>query len=176
MERHCEERRRRSICHFPAPWLGCILRRACLNDRTHASTSLIVAALLHDIGHLLEAVPDDIADWATDVHHEEAGGRWLAQRLRAQVAEPVRLHVAAKRYLCATDANYFALLSPASVKTLRLQGGPMSPAEQLQFETQPYYQDAVRIRRWDDLGKIAGLTTPNLCEYRELIDGFALKD
>ena len=94
-----------------------------------APATLVVAALLHDVGHLLEAVPDAIEDWTSDAHHEESGARWLAQRFAAEVSEPVRLHVPAKRYLCATDPHYFAQLSPASVHTLQLQGGPMSPEE-----------------------------------------------
>src|SRR5262249_20306933 len=76
-----------------------------------APRALVLAALLHDIGHLVEDVPDDLAEWTSDAHHEEVGARWLAQRFRADVSEPVRLHVAAKRYLCATDSNYVAMLS-----------------------------------------------------------------
>src|ERR1700722_17902635 len=87
-----------------------------------ASPSLIVAALLHDVGHLVEDVPDDLADWTEDAGHERVGARWLAARFPPEVAEPVRLHVPAKRYLLATDPGYLARLSPASVVTLRLQG------------------------------------------------------
>jgi phosphonate degradation associated HDIG domain protein len=137
-----------------------------------APPSLVLAALLHDIGHLVQEVPDELADWTSDAQHEEAGARWLARWLPQEVYEPVRLHVAAKRYLCATDPNYVAMLSQASVVTLKLQGGPMTPDELLQFETQPFSQDAVRLRRWDDQGKIAGLNTPGLAEYRALIKEF----
>lgn len=139
-----------------------------------AAPELIVAALLHDIGHLVEDVPDDIADWTVDARHEEIGGHWLARRFPRQVSEPVRLHVPAKRYLCATDAAYFAKLSPASVLTLKLQGGPMSPPEVARFETERFHREAVRVRQWDDRGKIAGLTTPALADYRALIEGLAL--
>jgi [1-hydroxy-2-(trimethylamino)ethyl]phosphonate dioxygenase len=139
-----------------------------------APPSLIIAALLHDIGHLIEEVPDDIADWTSDARHELIGGRWLAQRFPPQVSEPVRLHVPAKRYLCATDDHYIAKLSPASVATLKLQGGPMSAHEVAHFETERFHQDAVRIRRWDDQGKVAGLTTPSLADYRAMIEGLAI--
>ncbi len=91
-----------------------------------APSALVLAALLHDIGHLLDDVPANIADWTVDARHEEVGGRWLARRFGPEVSEPVRLHVPAKRYLCATDAGYFAKLSAASVVTLGLQGGPMT--------------------------------------------------
>jgi [1-hydroxy-2-(trimethylamino)ethyl]phosphonate dioxygenase len=138
-----------------------------------APPALIVAALLHDIGHLVDDVPDDISDWATDAHHEETGSRWLAARFRPEVSEPVRLHVPAKRYLLATDDKYFAKLSAASVITLKLQGGPMAAHEVAQFETERFHKDAVRIRQWDDQGKVMGLKTPELRDYRGLIEELA---
>jgi [1-hydroxy-2-(trimethylamino)ethyl]phosphonate dioxygenase len=138
-----------------------------------APEPLILAALLHDIGHLLEAVPDAIEDWTVDARHEELGARWLAGRFGAEIAEPVRLHVPAKRYLCATDGQYFARLSAASVHTLRLQGGPMSPREVPEFEAQRFWREAVRVRRWDDQGKVAGLKTRALAEYAALIERVA---
>ncbi len=150
------------------------LQAAYFAQAAAAAPGLIVAALLHDIGHLVEDVPNDLEDWTEDAHHEQVGGRWLAQRFRPEVAEPVRLHVPAKRYLLATDAGYFAKLSPASIITLKLQGGPMAAHEVAQFETEPFYKDAVRVRQWDDQGKVAGLKTPGLSDYRALIEGLAI--
>lgn len=138
-----------------------------------ADATLIVAALLHDVGHLLESVPDAIEDWTHDAHHELSGARWLAQRFPAAVSEPVRLHVPAKRYLCATDPLYFSQLSPASVHTLQLQGGPMAADEVARFEAEPWYREAVRVRRWDDQGKVAGLKTPALEDFVPLIEAVA---
>lgn len=135
-----------------------------------APEPLVVAALLHDIGHLLESVPDDIAEWTLDARHEEIGARWLARHFDAAVSEPVRLHVPAKRYLCATDAGYFGRLSSASVHTLKLQGGPMSQREQAQFEKERFAREAVRLRLWDDQGKVAGLKTAPLEDYAPLIE------
>jgi phosphonate degradation associated HDIG domain protein len=138
-----------------------------------APPQLIVAALLHDVGHLIEEVPDDIADWTTDARHEHIGARWLARRFGPEVSEPVRLHVPAKRYLCATDDHYFAKLSAASVVTLKLQGGPMSAHEVMRFESEPFHEEAVLLRRWDDRGKVVGLATPCFADYRALIEGLA---
>jgi len=135
-----------------------------------APATLVVAALLHDVGHLLEAVPDAIEDWTSDARHEETGAHWLAQRFAPEIAEPVRLHVPAKRYLCAVDAGYFARLSPASVHTLKLQGGPMSAREVAQFESERFHKQAVRVRLWDDQGKVAGLATPRLEDYFTMIE------
>lgn len=149
------------------------LQAAYFARQESAPPPLVLAALLHDIGHLLEDVPDDLADWTTDGRHEEIGAGWLARRFPADVSEPVRLHVPAKRYLCATDSTYFAMLSEASVVTLKLQGGPMGPDELLQFETERFYKEAIRLRRWDDQGKVAGLKTPGLAEYRWLIEELA---
>jgi phosphonate degradation associated HDIG domain protein len=138
-----------------------------------APQALVVAALLHDIGHLLEAVPDEIGEWTQDARHEESGARWLARHFDAALSEPVRLHVPAKRYLCATDARYFGRLSPASVYTLKLQGGPMSEHEVTRFEGEAFWREAVRLRHWDDQGKVAGLQTPALRDYVPLIERLA---
>jgi phosphonate degradation associated HDIG domain protein len=138
-----------------------------------APPPLVIAALLHDVGHLVVDVPDDLEDWVEDAHHEETGSKWLAKRFPPSVSEPVRLHVPAKRYILAVDPAYFAKLSPASVVTLKLQGGPMSPDEVARFEKEPYYRDAVKVRQWDDQGKVAGLTTPTLADYREWLEELA---
>jgi [1-hydroxy-2-(trimethylamino)ethyl]phosphonate dioxygenase len=138
-----------------------------------APAALIVAALLHDVGHLIAHAPNDLAEWTADAAHEQVGGRWLADRFAPEVSEPVRLHVPAKRYLLATDADYFAKLSPASVVTLKLQGGPMSREQAVRFEGERFYRDAVLVRRCDDEGKVAGLVTAKLRDYRELIDALS---
>jgi phosphonate degradation associated HDIG domain protein len=139
----------------------------------NAPDELVLAALLHDVGHLLQAVPDDIADWHTDARHEVEGGAWLAQRFARGISDPVRLHVPAKRYLCATDPGYVAMLSDASIVTLKLQGGPMSDAEVAKFRAEPFHAQAVQVRRCDDRGKIAGLKTRGLEDYRALLQRFA---
>ena len=140
-----------------------------------APASLILAALLHDVGHLVEEVPDDLAEWTADAGHERVGGEWLARRFPPEVSEPVRLHVPAKRYLLATEPAYLSNLSPASIVTLKLQGGPMSAAEAARFEAEPFHREAVLVRRCDDRGKVAGLKTAALADYGAMIEEWAAR-
>jgi phosphonate degradation associated HDIG domain protein len=151
------------------------LQTAYFAQAAGAPAALIVAALLHDVGHLIDRIPGDIAEWTEDARHERLGGLWLAERFAPAVAEPVRLHVPAKRYLLAVDPRYFDKLSPASVLTLKLQGGAMTTGEVAAFEAEVFHHDAVRLRHWDDQGKVAGLKTPGLEAYRTLIEGLALR-
>lgn len=154
-----------------------MLQSARAAERDGAAPALVAAALLHDVGHLVHGMADDpAADLALDgidTVHEEAGARWLARAFGPEVTEPIRLHVAAKRYLCATDPAYLAVLSPASVRTLELQGGPFGPADAEAFAALPHAADAVRVRRWDDAGKVAGGDAnegaPSIDEYRALL-------
>ena len=133
-----------------------------------APDTLIAAALLHDIGHLLGG-DDDPAERGIDGYHENAGRAWLAREFGPAVTEPIRLHVAAKRYLCAVEPPYFATLSEASVRSLALQGGPFSDAEVRNFEENPFHRDAVRLRRWDDQAKIPGLAVPAPRDYADTL-------
>ena len=135
-----------------------------------ADSTLVVAALLHDIGHLLHNLPDDAPDQGVDDEHEELGGRWLEKRFGPAVTEPVRLHVAAKRYMCASDPEYYNLLSEPSRVSLALQGGPMSAEEVAEFERNPFHEAAVRVRRWDDEAKIVDKVTTPLEGFVEHIE------
>ena len=149
------------------------LQAALFAERAHGPDSLVAAALLHDFGHLLHDLPEHAADSGIDTRHETLGEAWLAQRFSDAVTEPVRLHVAAKRYLCATEPDYLAKLSPASVQSLALQGGPMKRDEVEAFETNPFYREAVALRRFDDEAKIVGFETPELEHYRALLERVA---
>jgi phosphonate degradation associated HDIG domain protein len=139
-----------------------------------ASDALVLAALLHDIGHVIDPAPDDIADWEADAHHEISGSRYLSLYFGPDVYEPVRLHVPAKRYLCATDSDYLRTLSAASVQSFGLQGGPMSGPEIDRFEAEPYHRDAILLRRCDDQGKVPNLRTAGFADYRPLVTRLAI--
>jgi [1-hydroxy-2-(trimethylamino)ethyl]phosphonate dioxygenase len=141
------------------------LQCALLADQDGAEDALVIAALLHDVGHLVHGLPEDVADADIDARHETAGEQWLARFFGPEVTEPVRLHVAAKRYLCAIDPVYAASLSEASKQSLALQGGPLTEDGIAEFVDLRFAQDAVRLRRWDDRAKTPGLMTPELIHY-----------
>lgn len=138
------------------------------------SDAVIAACLLHDYGHLLHEMGEDIAARGIDARHEDLGAMALQEWFGPEIVEPTRLHVAAKRYLCWKDARYFDGLSAASQRSLELQGGPMSGEEAAAFEANPHHQAAVRVRRYDDMGKVPHMQTPSLESFRALLAQFTL--
>jgi len=145
------------------------LQCAWLAEKENAPAHLIAAALLHDVGHLLHDLPDDAPDKGIDDAHEDSGYFYLTQMFPDSVTMPIKLHVASKRYLCATQPGYTQKLSEPSLVSLNLQGGPMSREEVQQFENNPHYEDAVRVRFWDDTGKEAGLQTPSIEHFEKYL-------
>ena len=145
------------------------LQCAQLAEDARADVALVVAALLHDVGHFVAI--DDVGEMDDiDDVHELRGVAVLVRDFPPAVIEPIRLHVAAKRYLTATEPSYFRGLSSASVHSLAQQGGPFRGAEIARFEALPFAQDAVRLRRWDDLAKRPDWETPSLAYYLTLVD------
>lgn len=142
------------------------LQCAASAEAEHASPALITAALLHDVGHLTHSLGAKPAARGVDDVHEQGGADYLAGRFEPAVSEPVRLHVDAKRYLCAVEPGYFATLSPASVRSLELQGGVFSAEAAREFIRRPYAEDAVRLRRWDEQAKVKGLLTPDFDHFK----------
>ena len=132
--------------------------------------TLVAAALLHDLGHLLHLEGEDAAQRGLDTRHEELGVAAIAGHLPPAVLDPIRMHVAAKRYLCFAEPEYMAELSPSSVESLALQGGPMSAAEAETWIAAPHAREAVRLRRADDAAKIAGMGVLELESYRGLVE------
>jgi predicted HD phosphohydrolase len=151
------------------------LQCASLARDAGASEVLIAAALFHDVGHLVADVPDDEAFALSEIddNHEALGARILSPILGPAVAQPVALHVSAKRWRCARDPHYLDLLSPASRSTLIAQGGPLSEEECLRFEAHPGFVSAVCLREWDDQGKSIGVEVGTLRDYWDLINDLA---
>ncbi len=146
-----------------------MLQGAQLAEEANASDDIVAAALLHDIGHYTNEFPDDALAQGIDNHHDEAGAKVLAKFFPPTVTECVRCHVAAKRYLCATDSEYFGKLSDASVHTLGLQGGPMNDEEVAHFAKNPHLSEILQVRIWDDQGKVPGLATPSFDHYAPIL-------
>lgn len=144
----------------------CLLTAAAAAEQGESDT-LVAACLLHDVGHFLDEPDDDYG-----IHsHGDLGGDWVAERFGPEVSEPVRLHVEAKRYLCAMELDYHDTLSPASQYTLAKQGGPMSREEADRFIAGPYAKDALRLRRCEDeRGKRADIEIPQLWSFRPLLE------
>ena len=151
-----------------------MLQGAKLAEDERAPDELVAAALLHDIGHYTSEFGPYSPDDTEDNHHDDAGAGVLRHFFPPVVVDCVRLHVAAKRYLCATDPEYLNRLSPASVHTLELQGGPMNAEEVAVFEAEPHFREAVRVRIWDEGGKDPDMETPNFAHYVPLLERVAL--
>ena len=142
------------------------LQAAWAAEKAGVPSALVAAALVHDVGHLLHDLPEDAPEQGINDHHETSGQRWLVKHFSPEVTEPVRLHVDAKRYLCAVEPAYNDLLSLPSAKSLELQGGAFDTEGVAAFEALPFYKEAVQLRRWDDEAKVAGLDTPDIDHFR----------
>ncbi|MEM9151382.1 MAG: phosphonate degradation HD-domain oxygenase [Cyanobacteria bacterium P01_F01_bin.3] len=146
------------------------LQCATLAQSAHSEPSLVTACLLHDFGHLVHTLGEDAAERGINDRHEERALPYLKGIFPKSVTEPVRLHVNAKRYLCAIDDEYWDTLSPASKRSLELQGGIFSEEEARVFINQPYAKDAVQLRIWDDLAKDPEMSTPELDHFLPVLE------
>lgn len=146
-----------------------MLQAAWCAEQEGGTSAMIAAALLHDLGHFTSEIPEDRLMKGTDNFHQDAGANFLAAFFPEAVVVPIRQHVAAKRYLCAVDPDYFDKLSEASVYTLTLQGGPMSAEEVAEFERNPYLDSCIKVRLWDDQGKDPDMPHPGFERYRPLL-------
>lgn len=146
-----------------------MLQAAALAESEGADDALIAAALLHDVGHYADEFSAYSPTDTFDKRHDIVGAQLLAPYFDPRIVAAVRLHVAAKRYLCATQLEYMSLLSAASMHTLALQGGPMSSREVVEFEGRQGFVDAVRVRMWDDSAKVPGVTTPSFDDFVPLL-------
>jgi gamma-butyrobetaine dioxygenase len=151
-----------------------MLQAAACAQAAEAADALVAAALLHDVGHFTGEVSGRELMAGTDNRHSHSGADWLAAWFPEAVTEPVRLHVAAKRYLCAVEPGYFDRLSEASVYTLGVQGGPMNEAEAAAFAAGPYARDAVTLRRWDEAAKDPDADVPGFDHYQLLLEALVV--
>lgn len=145
------------------------LQTAAEAEADGAGEALVAAALLHDLGHLIVAPNAPHGDY----DHDAVGAAYLSRHFGPAVSEPVRLHVAAKRYLCAVEPDYAEALSAASTHSLARQGGPMDRDEAAAFEAEDHHAAAVALRRYDDAGKAPGRRVPGLEHYRPLLERLA---
>jgi phosphonate degradation associated HDIG domain protein len=149
----------------PVTQLEHALQAAARAERDNASPSLVTAALLHDLGHLLNDQGETPTLRGVDDLHQFAALPFLRAIYDDDVLTPIRLHVDAKRYLCATRAGYFDMLSIDSRRSLALQGGMFTPTQAADFIRRPFADDAIRVRLWDDAAKDAGAATPPLAHF-----------
>lgn len=146
-----------------------MLQGATIAEQNGMPEDVIVAALLHDIGHFTSEFGTYHPDDTEDRHHEDAGAEVLAPFFPSVVTDCVLYHVAAKRYLCATKPEYFKRLSAASVHTLELQGGPMSDDEVATFEANPNLEKIIQVRYLDEAGKRADMVTPDFWHFAPIV-------
>jgi [1-hydroxy-2-(trimethylamino)ethyl]phosphonate dioxygenase len=151
------------------------LQTAMLAEQSGADAALIVASLLHDYGHLIHNLGEGVAGRGIDDRHEISGAKKLSAYFGDAVTMPIKLHVEAKRYLCAIDPEYMKLLSPGSIRSLSLQGGPFAPAEVDAFAKHPFADQAAKLRRWDESAKTLGLETPSLEHFRAYAEACLLR-
>jgi len=145
------------------------LQCAALAEAAGESNETIASCLLHDLGHLIYDFEERTVHEEIDDQHEDRAIPFLSLLFPLKVTEPIRLHVDAKRYLCFADKNYWTTLSPASQRSLELQGEIFSELEAAAFITQPYAKEAVQLRIWDDQAKVPGKMTPNLEHFIQII-------
>jgi phosphonate degradation associated HDIG domain protein len=170
----------RTYAGEPVMQLEHALQSAWLAEQAGATPELITAALLHDLGHMINDRGETPTLRGIDDRHEHVAIPRLRGLFTDAVLAPIRLHVEAKRYLCArgdgsmSGPAYLQALSPDSLRSLQLQGGVFSPAQADAFIAQPYAAQAVQLRIWDDLAKAAGRATPPFEHYRAIAARVAL--
>lgn len=146
-----------------------MLQGATMAEKSREPDEIIIGTLLHDIGHFTNEFGTFSMEDTEDRYHEDAGAAVLEQFFPKIITDCCRHHVAAKRYLCATDPEYFQKLSTASIHSLNLQGGPMSEAELKDFEKNPNLKKILKVRLYDDAGKIPDMITPSFWHFAPLV-------
>ena len=150
-----------------------MIQSAMIAEKTKSKDTLICSCLLHDYGHFILDDPDELVREKKDGKHEDVGYEYLKKYFKEEIVEPIKNHVLAKRYL-ARDQKYFNLLSPASITSLKLQGGLMSDDEAQTFEKNKYFKDSIKLRRFDESAKNEGVKIKDIIEYKSLLQASLL--
>ena len=145
-----------------------MIQTAMLAEKNNSSSSLICASLLHDYGHFILENPDDLVKKEKDGKHEELGYKFLKKYFINDVVEPIKYHVKAKKYL-ARDKKYYDCLSEASKKSLKFQGGIMTDEEAKEFESVKFFENSIKLRKFDEVAKKEGLKIKSINEYKNLL-------
>ena len=146
-----------------------MIQSAMLAEKNNCSSSLICASLLHDYGHFILDDPDKLVNQKEDGKHEDVAYRYLKKYFKKNVVEPIRIHVKAKRYL-ARNQKYYRILSQASKVSLHLQGGVMNEEESEKFEKEKFFDDAIKLRKFDEAAKKIGIKMKNINNYKSLLN------
>ncbi len=146
-----------------------MLQGAAIAEKNNMKDDIIVAALLHDIGHFTSEFGTFSMNDTQDRYHEEAGAKILEEFFPSLITDCVRYHVAAKRYLCATKPAYFNRLSDASIHSLNLQGGPMDVDEVKVFEENPNLAKIIQVRYLDEAAKDPEMVTPDYWHFAPMV-------
>ena len=145
-----------------------MIQTAMLAEKNNCSSSLICSSLLHDYGHFILENPDDLVSKRKDGKHEDVGYEFLKKYFVKNVVEPIKYHVKAKRYL-AKDEKYYRMLSEASKVSLKLQGGIMDDKGVKEFEGNEFFEDSIKLRKFDEEAKKADLKIKSINEYKNLL-------
>ena len=145
-----------------------MIQAAMLAEKTNCSSNLVCSSLLHDYGHFVLENPDDLVNKEKDGRHEYLGYKFLKKYFVKDVVEPIKYHVKAKKYL-ARNKKYYQILSEASKVSLKLQGGIMNDNEAKEFESNEFFESSIKLRRFDEEAKKAGLKIKSINEYKNLL-------
>ena len=146
-----------------------MIQSAMLAEKNKSSSSLICASLLHDYGHFILDDPDKLVNQKEDGKHEDVAYRYLKKYFKKNVVEPIKIHVKAKRYL-ARNQKYYRILSQASKVSLHLQGGVMNEEESEKFEKEKFFDDAIKLRKFDEAAKKTSIKMKNINDYKSLLN------
>ena len=145
-----------------------MIQSAMLAEKNKSSSSLVCASLLHDYGHFILDSPDKLVKRKEDGKHEDIGYQYLKKYFKKNVVEPIKNHVKAKRYL-ARNQKYYEILSPASIASLHLQGGVMNDEEAKEFEKEKFFNDSIKLRKFDEAAKKTDIEIKDINEYKDVL-------